>query len=491
MRRIWHQRLQLQLGFALLAAISVAMLAVELTENAMRHAERFVLSDASKTLTNAVGELQREYRLRVAGDSTWAALPASAQDVTLRGISQTVLGAYPGVEGGFWVGGQFSGYAFPTHDGGAPKVDVPAAEREVIEQALAQARTAKRGEQVLRGAHDFVVVVAAVSGGTAGPGVWAMKRLPGQAERAEQVRSWWLAALVGAALLGAAGVLATGIGLRRGVAQIQRELASSQTQLPERRDELGAISAAINEMTRARQRLEAEVQREDRLRMTGRLVGQIAHEIRNPLNGIRLALQVLAHRRASQALTPDDFATVIGEVDRMNRLLSDLLSFQQPRPAVSERIDVRSALAAVVRPLQADGREVEIVVSVPEGLAALADVAYLQQIATNLLLNALDVSARGSVITVNATERDGLVEIAVIDEGPGLTPEQREHLFEPFYTTKATGHGLGLAVSRELARSMGGELVCCAASGRGAEFRLRLLKGVVQVGESDYSHRGG
>jgi signal transduction histidine kinase len=484
MSNLLQKRFQLQLLFALVAAVSVAALTVELVVNAVRHAEGFVLTDTRRTLSQAIAELDREYSLRrradtVLSDTAWLELPTTARDLTLRAISQTVLASYPGVEGGFWQPGQFAGYSYPTHDGGSPKIDVPAAERPSIEEVIHDAHSHGKAEQVLRGKHDLIVISAAFEPGES-VAAWAMKRLPGQAEPARRTESVLLGALVALALLGAAGVLATGVGLNRGISQITGGLAGLQKnfepELPERRDELGRISAAINEMARTRRRLEAEVRREDRARTVGRMIGRIAHEMRNPLNSIRLSLQMLAQRQEQNRLRTDDFRVVIEEVDRMNRLLSDLLAFQQPRPPKAERTAIRPALEECVQLLapQASAQGVGLVVGVGSAESAWFDKEYFRQIMVNLILNAMEVSEPGKEIDVCSTVSDGSVSIEVSDRGPGLTAEQQDHIFEPFYTTRSTGHGLGLAVSRELAQSMGARLFFRPDSAPGATFVLQL-----------------
>ncbi len=475
MRRIFEQRLQLQLFFALAASCLVAALLVELVSDAVHHAEGYVLSDASRVLSQAIRELRREYNLRISGDSEWSTLPAGARDLSLRAISETVLAAYPGVEGGYWSGSQFLGYAFPTH--GSPKYDVPAAERNDILNTIGQAREHGYAQRILRENRDFVVIAAMNFNRGA---VWAMKRLPGQAAPAEREHSLLLACLVGAAFLSAAGMLATAYALRQGVAEIKKGLAVLNTdlnyRLPERHDELGEISAAINNMAAARRRLEAELQREDRLRTTGRLVGRVAHEMRNPLNGIRLALQAVARRAATGRVDRDDFQTILEEIDRMNRLLSDLLVFQQPRPALLQVLPVTPLLERciqVVKP-SADKRQISLTLKSKGRPEAALDESYFIQVCVNLLMNAIEASPPQGEVRVEAqTSHDG-VQISVTDQGPGLGPEQREHLFEPFYTTKPNGHGLGLAVSRELMRSMHGDLVYEAPDGGGARFMMKL-----------------
>jgi signal transduction histidine kinase len=481
--KVFQKRFQLQLLFALLAAISVATLTVELVANAVRHAQGYVLADTNRALTNALHELQREYRLRRRDDASWSELPAGAQDVTLRAISQTVLASYPGVEGGFWLRSQFAGYAYPTHDAGPLKMDVPPAEKPAIEEVIRQAQEQGSCQRILRGKYDLVVISAvslATSEGSSA--AWAMKRLPGQAEPAERTEGFLLAALVGVALLGAAGVLATGIGLNRGIAQITSGLAALDKDyspgLPVRRDELGAISAAINDMARTRRSLEAELRREDRLRALGRLVGRIAHEMRNPLNSIRLSLQMLAERQEQGRLHSSDFHMALDEVDRFNRLLSDLLAFQQPRPPKTEVCEIGPALVQckeMVQP-QASKQGVDLFLAGDLDQTAVLDEQYFRQILLNLILNAVDVSKPGQRVDIRAAASNGTLSVEVWDYGPGLTQEQQEHLFEPFYTTKTNGHGLGLAVSRELAQSMGANLSWRNRPHRGATFILQLKR---------------
>ncbi len=152
------RRLQLQLVFVLLAAISVATLSVILISSAIRGAERVVIADTRKTLDAANEELDRQYFYRVSSDSGWVSLPTSARDISLRAISRAVLRSYPGVEGGFFAGSQILGYSYPTHGSGAIKVDVPEAELPEIQGSLRQAKASGRGETMIRGSRDLVAI---------------------------------------------------------------------------------------------------------------------------------------------------------------------------------------------------------------------------------------------------------------------------------------------------------------------------------------------
>jgi signal transduction histidine kinase len=479
MQVLLRRRLQLQLLFILLAAVLIAGLSVILISDAVKSAEGVVLTDASKTLAAAVSELDQQYRDRTSADSAWHELPVTAQDTSLRGVSQAVLRSYPGVEGGYYDGAHFLGYSYPTHDTGEKKTDVPTAELDDILATISQSRVSVTAQRVLRGQHDIVVIEAKQAGQDGLVG-WTMKRLAGQSDPGVHRREILLAALVLAALISIAGTLATGVALQRGVGQIKSGLAALgtdfSTRLPERNDELGEISGSINRMAEARQKLEADLRREDRLRTIGKLVAGIAHEIRNPLNSIRLSIQYLERRLRDNQVRAEDLQPVVDEVDRLNSLLTNLLAFQKTREPVLRNEPVGPVVQkciALVQP-QADSREIQIGYedSAP-GVQARIDSEQLIQVVMNLLLNALEAVGKNGTIILSIEQRESHVHIRVHDSGPGLTAEKAEHLFEAFYTTKPDGTGLGLAVSRELTVNMGGSLRFLN-DGPGTTFEIEL-----------------
>ena len=482
MNRLLQNRLLLQLLFTFVAALSVATLSVVLITEAVRGAERVVLGEANRTVASAVGELKQQYQYRVSSDSSWQALPAQARDVSLRGITQTVLRSYPGLEGGFYGDAAFLGYAFPTHDTGSAKIDVPSAERGLIAALTRQSqKTNGTVEQVIRGKTDLLVLRAAPTQDRSTV-AWVMKRLAGRAAPGVGRRELLLSILVLAALVSISGTLATGLSLARGVAQIKRGLATLEQdfdfRLPRRSDELGSISRSINQMASTRGKLEFEIRRQDRLRALGRLTAGLAHEIRNPLNSIRLTVQLLERRVQTNSIRPEDLQTVRAEVDRLSILLNDLLDLQrarQPRPDVQPVLPVvKHCIALLER--QAEMQNADVCLhNAGEELRAFFDSQQLTQTVVNLLLNALEASPAGGTVHVRTSQENGIARVEVQDEGPGLDPEQREHLFEPFYTTKPAGTGLGLAVSRELMRSQGGDLLYMPSQS-GARFIVELPK---------------
>jgi signal transduction histidine kinase len=479
MKPLFRRRLQFQLLFVLLSAVLIAALSVILISDAVRSAEEVILNDVSKTLSAAVSELDQQWRDRVKTDSAWRVLPVPARDTSLRGVSQAVLRSYPGIEGGYYDGTHFLGYSFPTHDTGGKKTDVPTAELDDILAAISQSRSNGTAQRTLRGQRDLVVIEARTDRQHE-ISAWAMKRLAGQSDPGVHRREILLSALVLAALISIGGTLATGVGLQRGIFQVKTGLAALESdfghRLPERNDEIGEISHSINRMAEVRQKLEAELRREDRLRIIGRLVAGIAHEIRNPLNSIRLSIQYLERRLNENQVRPEDLRPVVEEVDRLSGLLTNLLTFQKAREPILRNQAVSPLLEKCVRLIQpqADARNITVRTEMgPSDLEARFDPEQLTQALMNVMLNAVEAVGQDGTIDVLVESRDGRICIQIHDSGPGLTREQAEHLFEPFYTTKAEGTGLGLAVSRELVTGMGATLSYSAGQ-PGATFEIEL-----------------
>jgi signal transduction histidine kinase len=472
MKRLFQRRLQLQLFLILFAGVAVAALSVLLIWDSVHSAERVVIGDMGNQLTSAAAELGRQYAYRADSDSNWPSLPLSSQDISLRGISQVVLRSYPGVEGGFFSDGEFVGYAFPTHDNPSAKTDVPAAERSVIEAVSQRAKTDGSAQELLRGSSELVLVLA-VKTREQNTVAWAMQRRSRQTGTAG--RRTLLVALVLAALFSVGGTLRMAIVLRKGISGIQNGLQGLEKDfnrsLPESAGELGEISRSINRMATVRRKLEEELRREDRLRAVGRTVAGFAHEIRNPLNGIRLSMQVLEQRLKSGAVQKEDLKLVMGEVDRMDALLTDLLAFREKKTTAVSEQEVLPIVERCVELVQSPNGAARIRIESfgqQSGFVACVDPQRLTQATLNLLLNAVEAAGDKGDVVVKLCCSGDKVEIQVQDSGPGLTPEQEQHIFEAFFTTKSNGTGLGLAVSRQLVIEMGGDLVYQAQAGKTA-----------------------
>ncbi|MBI3682255.1 MAG: hypothetical protein HY235_17900 [Acidobacteria bacterium] len=457
------RRMQMQLVLICITGLLIAALSVFLISDAVRGAEQIVLGDAVKAVDAAVEELSAQEADRAEQEADWNGLALELKDVSLRGVSQAVLRSYPGVEGGYWWNSEFLGYAFPTHINPEQKTDVPAAESNEIRAAAEESRRIASARRIVRGSGEAVVIAVRYHDNT-DMAAWAMKRVSGLGDARQQRRRLWLAALVSAALLSLMATLATAAGLERGVSRIKQGLAvlerDYQHRIPETLDELGHIARAINQMVVRREALEKELRREDRLRAMGRLVAAVAHEVRNPLNGMRLAAQLLKKQMAQDRPDGRQLDSIISEIDRLEALVREFLAFDSDRPPSMAFQPLRPTVARAVKLVDSQAARLGITITMDEQggeASACFDEGHLTQVLLNLLLNAIESQGSGGWVRVEIGGGNR-AEIRVTDSGPAIPPDEQERLFEMFYSNKPNGAGLGLAVSRELIRQMGGDL---------------------------------
>ncbi len=236
--------------------------------------------------------------------------------------------------------------------------------------------------------------------------------------------------------------------------------------------ELEALARRFNAMTSAVKEHQERFVESEKLAGIGRLAAGVAHEINNPL-GVILGYAKLLKRKCDGTMA-EDLAVIEEETLRAKEIVDGLLDLSRPLPAGAEPVDLRALSDDVVSRL-GEARLLDGVrVSIDGSASAPGDPEKLRQVLVNLVRNAAEAAGSGGRVAVRLAERDGNAEVAVEDSGPGIPPEQRARLFEPFFTTKPRGTGLGLAVSRAIARAHGGELAADAADAGGARFALRL-----------------
>jgi|JI10StandDraft_1071094.scaffolds.fasta_scaffold00869_31 two-component system sensor histidine kinase PilS (NtrC family) len=223
-------------------------------------------------------------------------------------------------------------------------------------------------------------------------------------------------------------------------------------------------------------RLEAIARRSERLATVGQLAAGIAHEIRNPLASISGSIELLSQ----SAPTSDDdralMAIVLREIERLNGLITDLLEYANPRPRAVVDLDLAVVADDVIAVLRQDRTwgPLEFIVDVARPLPVAGDAAQLRQVLWNLARNASEAAAAGGGhVTVRGAQDDAGVALAVTDDGPGVPPDRIAHIFDPFYTTKQKGTGLGLATSHAIVAEHGGTLDVDSVPGR-TTFTVRL-----------------
>jgi signal transduction histidine kinase len=239
--------------------------------------------------------------------------------------------------------------------------------------------------------------------------------------------------------------------------------------------ELEELAGRWNEMTAALLEHQHRLVESEKLAGIGRLAAGVAHEINNPL-GVILGYSRLLRKRCDGSMAAD-LSVVEDETLRAKEIVDGLLDLSRPLPAAAEEVDLRALSDDVVSRL-GDAKLLDgVAVRVDGAARAPGHREKLRQVLVNLVRNAAEAAGTGGSVAVELAERDGSAEVAVEDSGPGIPPERRDRLFEPFFTTKPRGTGLGLAVSRAIARAHGGDLDAGVARAGGARFALRLPRG--------------
>lgn len=231
------------------------------------------------------------------------------------------------------------------------------------------------------------------------------------------------------------------------------------------------VLKATSSLVRARESL----LRHETLSSMGRMAAGIAHEIRNPLFIIRSSAEKLKETNPDRAGEIDGF--IIEEVDRLDGILTDYLLFARDEPMRREELDLVTTLRRCVRLMRESIEEAGISLieryTIPEA-PFRGEEKKLQQAFLNILLNAAHATPESGTITITIARPDDHYRIDFTDTGGGIPAREREKIFEPFYTTKPTGSGLGLAVVRRIIEDHGGDVSVMSRTGAGTTVTVRL-----------------
>jgi signal transduction histidine kinase len=238
------------------------------------------------------------------------------------------------------------------------------------------------------------------------------------------------------------------------------------------------LSAALERDWYEQRQRERYLQRAEQMVALGQVAAGVAHELRNPLTAVKGLIQVNLRKATAGGLPSEDLSVIEHEIRRMERTLQTFLDFARPPQPDRRRLspaDVVDRVFAVVKG-RAKKQGVDLRLLRPEvPVGVEADHDQLQQLLLNLVLNALDAMPGGGAVEIDLRPpRDGNVEIYVRDTGPGIAPHILPKVFETFVSSKETGVGLGLPVSKRIAEEHGGSLSAYNLPGGGACFVLRL-----------------
>ena len=269
---------------------------------------------------------------------------------------------------------------------------------------------------------------------------------------------------------------------------IRLRLGYSMSPLSAESGETTGMVITFQDLTQIRA-LEETSRRQDRLAAIGRMAASIAHEIRNPLAAMRGSIQMLRSEMNTDPSQTELMEIILRESDRLNRIITDFLSYARPRSIVQSRVDVADLLHqtfALLRHSPEISENQKVVEELPsEPLVVEADAGQLKQVFWNLARNALQAMPQGGTLTAKVEmNSNNRVRIAFNDTGKGMSPEQVEHLFEPFSSTTG-GTGLGLSIVYQIVRDHGGTINVRSMEGQGTTITVELPTGTGNNGESN------
>lgn len=372
-------------------------------------------------------------------------------------VTNRVLATFSGVEGGFYLrdADRFAGYGFPTADGHHPvdvrRTDPPPLETPLIRVQALQSLSEQTPLFSVRDVGPSRVMVVTQAVGTARPApavTWAMLRLTGPEQLGGQLRRYQVS--VGLALAGFLCSLALAFTLTR-------SLAGQRT---------------------AQEQLREELRRSEQLASLGKLLAGLAHEIRNPLAGIRSTVQLWQRMRDPAKMT-GSLEAVVEATARLDEILTRLLHFARTEHAERRPLQVNDLVVETFRLLDAHAQDQHVVLEsdlAPTLPPVTGSPSSLRQVLLNLATNALQAMPSGGTLRCR-TRHDkpaGMVEVTIADTGSGVSQSDRQHLFEPFFTTRPEGTGLGLALCREILTQHGGLIELMTRQEPGATFRILL-----------------
>jgi signal transduction histidine kinase len=239
-----------------------------------------------------------------------------------------------------------------------------------------------------------------------------------------------------------------------------------------------AISAPFSGNDKESEQRQTHLMRAEQMVALGQVAAGFAHELRNPLTAIKGLIQVNRKELEERRVPADDLRVIEHEIRRMERSLQNFLDFARPAVPNRQRILLSAIIERVIALVEGRARKQQVTIRIPELPGALwvnADQDLIQQLLLNLILNALDAMPQGGSIWIEARpESSDQVTVCVRDVGPGIAPHILPVIFERFVSSKETGVGLGLPVSRRIAQEHGGDLAVENLPEGGASFTFQL-----------------
>jgi len=217
----------------------------------------------------------------------------------------------------------------------------------------------------------------------------------------------------------------------------------------------------------------------EKLAIVGELAAGMAHEIRNPLTSIRGFLQLLQHRYNPEGPEREYFQIMLEELDRINNIIKEFLSLAKPSQPQLKITDINELISETLLLAEQEALMNEVMLKFIKGEnlpLVFLDPAQIKQVILNIISNAIHATGPGGQveITSHVDLEENMLVINIKDNGPGIPPEQLPKIFDPFYTTKEQGTGLGLTLSQRIIEGHGGKIKVSSRVGEGSCFSIYL-----------------
>ena len=223
-------------------------------------------------------------------------------------------------------------------------------------------------------------------------------------------------------------------------------------------------------------RLEGELRRSEKLAALGKVAAGVAHELRNPLSSIKGLAMILQSAFSDKSKELETANMLVGEVERLNRSISELLDYARPTTLHLKRQRLQPLLEKTISLLEMDARSADIHLQLEckTDFDVSIDADKLSQVFLNLLLNGIQAMEHGGNLFVTLQREKEWIRISFIDTGSGIRDEDLPRIFDPYFTTKSNGTGLGLAMSSKIVEEHGGKILVDSRSGERTEVSVIL-----------------
>jgi len=257
---------------------------------------------------------------------------------------------------------------------------------------------------------------------------------------------------------------------------IDRDITERKRLEQQLRDYSENLEKMVEDRTRRLQEAQDKMIRMEKLAAIGEVAGGLAHELRNPLEAIELSVAFLKARLGETAdeKVSRHLDLLEKQVDACGKIIADVLDFSRPAKPRFEEVNVNQIVRATIEGSTMP-RNVKLVTSLAAGLSpVMADAGQMERVLSNLVTNAIQAMPNGGTLTMSTCWRDRFIEIRVADTGVGIPQENLERIFEPLFTTKARGIGLGLSIVRTLVERHSGAIEVESEVGEGTIFTIKL-----------------